>query len=338
MSEKPELDQDEISLLDVYTFFKDGWKTLFGLAVLGLSVGLITALVLPEKFQASALIEPARVAEKNGELVVSKSVEPVAVLAEKMRSPTYYSEASIQACGLSQNANPLRNLVDKLKPSVARNSQYVSVSYLANSPAEAATCLGEVLKDVINNQAKIAKPLINNMEVILGNAELELKASISEQEQQRIKNREKLNITKLKLTSAQSFVEQFSKDSLHFKFGDPQFSASALLLSTLIGKQNEIKDLEIQVSALELEIAANLTDKDQRVRSLTNRLAEMKNAISAPTTKEASFATPIYAPQVKVQPKRSLIMMTGLFGGVFLGLLILIGVRLRNNLRRQLSN
>lgn len=146
MSDKPDFDQDELSLLDIYTFFKDGWKMLSGFAALGLSVGLITAFVLPEKFLASAQIEPARVAEKNAELVISKSVEPVAVLAEKMRSPTYYSEAAIEACGLSQKANPLKNLVDTLKPSVARNSQYVSVSYLANSPAEAATCLAAVLK------------------------------------------------------------------------------------------------------------------------------------------------------------------------------------------------
>jgi uncharacterized protein involved in exopolysaccharide biosynthesis len=111
-----------------------------------------------------------------------------------------------------------------------------------------------------------------------------------------------------------------------------------LLLSTLVEKQREIKDLEIQISTLKLEIAANQTDKDQRVRSLTNRLVEMKNAISAPTTKDASFATPIYSPQTKVEPKRSLIIVVSLAGGIFLGLLILIAVRVRNNLRRQLHS
>lgn len=224
-----------------------------------------------------------------------------------------------------------------LKPNVARNSQYVSVSYKAQSPAEAAKCLESVLKDVMNNQAEIAKPLINNMEVILGNAEQELAASKTERDQQRIKNREKLNVAKTKLSTAQAFVEQFSKDSLQFKFDDPQFSASALLLSTLISKQNEIKDLEIQINALELEVGANLTDKDQQVRSLTNTVTEMKNALLAPATRPASFAAPVYAPDTKVEPKRSLVMAVGLIGGGFLGLMLLIAARVRKTLRQQLS-
>lgn len=64
MTEKIESDQEEISLLDVYEFFRDGFKTLLVFSALGLSVGLVTAFVLPEKFQASALIESASVGKK----------------------------------------------------------------------------------------------------------------------------------------------------------------------------------------------------------------------------------------------------------------------------------
>lgn len=111
MSDKPDLDQDELSLLDIYTFFRDGWKTLAGFTALGLAAGAVTAFVLPEKFQASALIEPASVATRSGQSVTVKSVEPVAVLSEKMRSPTYYSDATLQACGLSSDANPPKSLL-----------------------------------------------------------------------------------------------------------------------------------------------------------------------------------------------------------------------------------
>lgn len=340
MVDKIAADQDEISLLDIYEFFRDGWKTLIGFAVLGLSAGLITAFVLPEKYQASALIESASVAKKGDGVIsfVASSVEPVSVLAEKMKSPTYYSATTIADCGLKDSNNPAKLLVDRLKPAVPRNSPYASVSYLAKSPEDATKCLESVLKDVSNNQAQISKPLTNNLEVALSNLELELQATVTERDQQRIKNRERLNVAKLKLTAAQEFVERYSKDSLQFKFGDPQFSASALLLSTLIGKQNEIKDLEIQISALEMEIAANLTDKDQQVRSLTNRVTEMKNALSVPATKPSTFAAPIYAPNVKVEPKRSLVTIIGLVAGGLIGLLFLIFVRMKNNFRRQLDS
>jgi len=330
MTEKIESDQEEISLLDVYEFFRDGFKTLFVFSVLGLSIGLITAFVLPEKFQASALIESASVGKKG-------VIETAAVLAEKMKVPTYYRAETIQACGLEDSVNPSQKLVNDLKPGVARNSSYVSVSFKAESPAVAKNCLESILKDVVDNQAQLAKPLINNLEVELANAEQELQANTTERDQQRIKNREKLSVAKSKLAAAEAFVAQFSKDSLTFKFGDPQFSATALLLSTLISKQNEIKDLEIQINALELEVAANMTDKDQAVRRMSNVVAELKNALLPPNTKPATFAAPIYAPNIKVEPKRSAVILVGLVAGGFLGLMLLIGGRVRDNIRKQLK-
>lgn len=102
MTEKIEIDQDEISLIDIYEFFRDGWKALVAFSLLGLSVGLVTAVVLPEKFQASALIEPASVAKKVKDDAIGKgSIESSAILAEKMKVPTYYSEATIKACDLT---------------------------------------------------------------------------------------------------------------------------------------------------------------------------------------------------------------------------------------------
>jgi LPS O-antigen subunit length determinant protein (WzzB/FepE family) len=328
MVEKPKLDQDELSLLDIYEFFRDGWKTLLAGSVIGLGAGFGTAFILPEKFEASALIEPASVA--------TKVVEPVTVLVEKMKSPTYYSSATIEICGVDQLANPPQALVTRLKPNLPRNNSYAAVTYRAESPVAAARCLEQVLKDVIQNQAQLAKPLINNLEVTLSNAEQELQATTTERDQQRIKNRERLKVAKLKLVAAEAFVEKFSNDGVQFKFGDPQFSASALLLSTLINKQNEIKDLEIQISALEMEIGANMTDKDQRVRTLTNEVTAMKNALTTPSTKPATFAAPIYAPNVKVEPKRSIVILIGLISGGVFGLLLLMGMRVRNKLRQQL--
>jgi LPS O-antigen subunit length determinant protein (WzzB/FepE family) len=338
MTEKPEVDRDEISLLDIYEFFLNGWKMIVGFAVLGLFAGLVTAFVLPEKFQASALIEPASVAKKEkNETIGTGGVETAAVLAEKMKVPTYYRAQTIQTCGLQDSVNPSQKLVNDLKPNVARNSTYVSVSFKAESPAVAKSCLESVLKDVVDNQSQLAKPLINNFEVELTNAEQELQANTTERDQQRIKNREKLSGAKSKLAAAEVFVVQFSKDSLTFKFDDPQFSATALLLSTLIGKQNEIKDLEIQISALELEVAANMTDKDQAVRRMNNVVAELKNALLPPNTKPATFAAPIYTPNTKVEPKRSVVILIGLIAGGFIGLLLLVGMRVRNNLLQQLK-
>jgi hypothetical protein len=337
MSEKVAVSENEVSLLDVYQFLKSGGTTLVFCSALGLFLGFATAFILPEQFQASALIEPATVSKKEKDSILKTSVESSAVLVEKMKLPTYYGDATIKACDLTDEVNPAQVLVRGLNPNVARNSTYVTVTFKAESSAIAAACLESVLKDVVANQAHLTQPRINSLEVELANAEQELQSNITERDQQRIKNREKLSVSKSKLAEAESFVEQFSKDSLTFKFGDQQFSATALLLTTLIGKQNEIKDLVIQINALELEVAANMTDKDQAVRRMTNAVSELKNALLHPNTKPATFAAPIYSPNTKVEPKRSVVIQIGLVAGGFLGLLLLVGVRVRNNLRKPLQ-
>lgn len=327
MIKKLEVDQDEISLIHIYEFFRGGSILLAICVALGLLVGLVIAFVLPNKFDATALIESASVGK-----IARAGVEPPAVLAEKMKVPTYYSATTVQTCELKDFKDPSYELVKRLRPNVAKNSTYVAVSFTASSPDIAKKCLEGVLEDVVENQARMAKPMIDNLQVELTNAEQELQSNIMERDQQRIKNREKLNVAKSKLTAAENFVEKFSKDSLSFNFGDQQFSATALLLSTLIAKQNEIKDLEIQINALELEVAANMTDKDQAVRRMTNVVAELKNSLVPPNTKSATFAAPIYASDVSVEPKRGLIILFSLIAGGVFGILFLIGIRARNNI------
>ncbi len=80
-----------------------------------------------------------------------------------------------------------------------------------------------------------------------------------------------------------------------------------------------------------------MTDKDQAVRRMTNIVSELKNALSPPNTKPATFAAPIYSPKTKIEPKRSVVMLVGLVAGGFLGLLLLIGGRVTNSLRGQLK-
>ena len=53
---------DEISLLDIYDFLVEGWKTILAIALIGTSIGIVTSMVLPEQFEAKALIESAKVA------------------------------------------------------------------------------------------------------------------------------------------------------------------------------------------------------------------------------------------------------------------------------------
>ncbi|MCE2690707.1 MAG: Wzz/FepE/Etk N-terminal domain-containing protein [Betaproteobacteria bacterium] len=136
---------DAISLADVLQFLSEAWKTVAGTAVLSTLLGLGVAFVLPEKFEASALVEPAK--------VLGGYIETSNVLAEKMRSPSYYSTATLDTCAYSGKRNARREFVKDLKPQVGRQSAFVSIGMKAASPELARQCLAAVLEDVKREQA-----------------------------------------------------------------------------------------------------------------------------------------------------------------------------------------
>ena len=257
---------DEISLLDIYDFLKEGWKTLAATTVLGGALGVGTAFVIPEKFQASGAIQPAR--------VMGNDVESINVLAEKMRSPTYYSAQSFAACGLEDRINPAQDLAKALNPNVARQSSFVSVVYKSKSIEISTACLNAVLADVQRDQDKVA---LQQIQIAQGTLEKE----------------------KEKLRQAEEFVSTLSGKSLTFDFKDTQFSASSLLIATLQSRQAEITELK-------------------------NNIQRTQLLLTEPQTRAASFATPIFAPTQKVEPKRSLIAVISVLAGGFLGLMVLI--------------
>ena len=107
---------------------------------------------------------------------------------------------------------------------------------------------------------------------------------------------------KQKLEAAEKTLKILPSKNSNFDFTDSKFSASTLLLATTLNKENEIKDLRTQVNDLEV-------------------------SLTEPQTRETFLAAPIYAPQQKVSPKRGIALIAGLMGGLFLGLVLVLGQR-----------
>lgn len=213
-----------IDLLDIYEFLRDGWRVIVGFAVAGLGIAIGAVLLTPARYEAVANIDSAR--------VLGNPVESNAVLAEKMRSPTYYSAKTLQTCTVAGSPNAGAVLTKALNPNVPRQSSFVAVSHKAPSPEAASDCLLAVLEDVNRNQGEISAPQI-------------------EQARARIKKDEE----KLKL--AEDFVASFASRSKagQFDFNDAKFSASSLLIVTLQGKQAEITELKNSIQAAKLALA-----------------------------------------------------------------------------------
>jgi len=108
--------------------------------------------------------------------------------------------------------------------------------------------------------------------------------------------------TKLKLALAEETMKQIGGKKFNFDIPDQKFSSSTLLYSIILSKQNEVADLRKSAETQAVEL-------------------------SPPQTQPAAALTPIYAPDMRVSPKRSIATAAGLFGGATLGLLYLLAQR-----------
>lgn len=269
----------EISLLDMYMFFRDGWKWMAASTLTCALAGVAYALFATPVYEATANIEMA--------VVANAVVEQPAVLAEKLKIPTYYSNETINACGSDESQASGESLAQELKPAVNKNAPVLIISYRSRSADNAKECLDAVLQNIRLDQNKISRPMLSLKQHLLKNLES-------------------------RLESAEKVKHQLGGRTLRFDFNDPKFSASTLLMSTLLANDKEISDLR-------------------------NQIFELNAALSDPQTKEAYLSAPIYAPSKRVEPRRSRIVIGATLAGIFLGLFFLLGQKAKVYVRQQIK-
>jgi LPS O-antigen subunit length determinant protein (WzzB/FepE family) len=268
--------EEEISLLEIVDFFKDGWKVILLGGIVTGSLGLAYALITPSIYQATASIQVAKVA--------GADVESPSLLVEKLKIPTYFTQNIFQACEATEKSDPGEFIARSIKPTLSKTAPIVSISFRSNSADDAKKCLESILEEISNDQNTLSKPIIET------------------------KNNQLINL-RLKLESAESATKLLLSKNQNFNFSDTKFSASTLLLATTLNKENEVKDLRTQINDLDL-------------------------LLSKPQTKAASLIKPIYAPSLKVEPKRSLIILLSIIVGGVLAIVYLLGRRMWVKMQR----
>ncbi len=262
--------ENEISLKDIIDFLVESWKKILLSGVAGGLLGLGYVVKVPAKYQATANIQPAKVA--------GIDVETAAVLIEKLKMPMFYSQKTYAACGVIESLTPGEVIVSSLKPTLAKNAPIITISYLGVSPEVAKNCLESVIDDIRVDQNLLTKSILQG------------------------KANQLVNL-KQNLESAENTVKMLNKKNVSIDFSDSKSSAFTPLLAAILNKENEIKELRNQINDLDVQLLE-------------------------PQTREVFLTAPIYAPQQKVSPKGTKIVLAGLMAGLFVGLLLMVGKRI----------
>uniref|UniRef100_UPI00404732C7 hypothetical protein n=1 Tax=Shewanella sp. TaxID=50422 RepID=UPI00404732C7 len=219
MQEKLTYD-DEISLMDIFDFLVDGWKTVFSIVFVGSSIGIVTSLNLPEQFEAKGTLSSGR--------FVGNDIESIQILTEKMKSPTYYDERLLVGCFVDGTKADLEAFPKLLNPRIEKNSNFLTISYRAQSRSRAVQCLNQVLT-VVRNKQEILRA--SNLEIFLTQ-----QAALRK-----------------KLTALTKSVAQLETDrATQFSFKNIEYSAAALITVRLQSQAQELLAVEEQISKNEI--------------------------------------------------------------------------------------
>ena len=254
--------------------------------------------------------------------VMSRPIESLAVLAEKMKAPGFYADQTLTDCGFAPEANARPLLVEELAPNVARNSNFVTVSYKAGSVDAAKACVNSVLVDVVTSQQPEMETAVKYLNTEISNAQAQV-----EQARQTIETLKTDRDKSIALAEQQLVVARQQLVELEQSDPGKDAAAGAITVLQVLNKRGEVQKLESELIELQSNFGTISANREERINQLTNRLIALQQAVEPPNTREAEFAAPVFASDAKVSPRRSLIIVISLLIGGFAGLMILIARR-----------
>lgn len=301
MNENEMMQEEEISLFDLWDKLREGWRYVAGGTAIGLlGAGLALALI-PPKYEAVAVVQVGQTGQV-GQVaqvglvgqVTTLPVEPTQLSVERMKTPTFQL-AVAQGAGI-------QDWIDALRRSATAGSDYLSLQVSKATIGQNAAPLMELRAkaDSIENARKIAEVAI----LELGKRQSEIaKPAIDRMQAD-------LAIAKEKRQRAEEDLGSLSKLVATAGIKDDRFTQLSLMNSLRLQKESELFFQRQLVAALE-------------------------GALGPPATQPAKAVEPVFVSDKPVSPKKALLLALGLVGGFLAGIVAVFVVDAWRRSRRQ---
>ena len=162
--------EDEISLLDIFLFFKDEYRFILGFTLLGFIGAALYFWTLPKQYEASGQIRMAQIANannynnynnNNNVIPLGINIEESQALLARMKLPTSYPKETIALCGLAEEKDAGALLAKKAKLSLPKGlGGTVDLEIRDTSKEAAEACANGIYQFIKTSQAQLIAPYI----------------------------------------------------------------------------------------------------------------------------------------------------------------------------------
>lgn len=176
-------EDEEISLFDVFDFFRRNRLVIIGSAVLGVLLAALYLFITPPRYEATLQIEMARfqsVSDGNSATQNGTPVEPAALLVERLRLPSSYTLEAAQVCGLQDSRFPFNALAKKVSAKALKNiDAVVEITVEGGAVAAGRACATGVFDMVRHQHNELLSPRITEASKTLSELKQRLEANQS---------------------------------------------------------------------------------------------------------------------------------------------------------------
>lgn len=218
--EYPVNNPDGMGMAELLRLLTKSWRWLVAGAAFGVLGAFVFILVVDEQYEANAVIQPATVGISSSTNTTTKGtdVESAAQTLERLKLSGFYNDEILNACKLAGIANSRQTIIKKIKPVLIKGNSLVQISYVADSPQIAESCLAAVVNQLTKAQSQIAEPIIKTLE------------------EQRV-------LTKKQLVDVEKIQAQIENRAMTLDRSDTTTNPSMLMLGAALSKREEIAKL-----------------------------------------------------------------------------------------------
>lgn len=165
-----QINDSEISLLDILIFLKRSYKLVALIGILGVAASFGYLLITPKQYQASAQIQMAQISTANNNSInpLGINIEEPGLLIARLSSPTSYTAEVAKECGLDLAKDAQALLSKSVKLTIPKGvANVVDLKIISTSPEASNNCAQAVFDLIKTTQSQIIKPYIEEVKAKL---------------------------------------------------------------------------------------------------------------------------------------------------------------------------
>lgn len=239
-----ELPQEVGGAIDIWQRLKAGYKYIVWAVGFALAVALLAVLLLPQRYEAFAIIQVGQVA--------SSPIEQSVLAVERIKTPSFQLRAA-KAMGDDK-------WLSRLTDSVSGSSKDLVVQVMKSTAAQGAGALIELKASAQSKELAAKKAETVVVELVRIQNEI-ASPTVSKIRSNLVIAREKLSRAEQEMTSLGKLVASASVK-------DDRFTQLSLMTSVRLQKEQEIFDLRQSIMALETSLVAPATQSAKMIEAV----------------------------------------------------------------------